>query len=111
MLVEGGHEGATYVLTGPELRSVPDLAGQLSDVLGHKVRYMHLPSRRFAGLLRLTGTDAFTTEGLRRQFAEVLRHGEDDAAVFTETVRAITGAAPRSFADFADAHRDALSNA
>ena len=111
VLVEDGHEGATYVLTGPELLSVPDLAAQLSDVLGRKVRYVHLPSRLFAGLLRLTGTDAFTAEGLRRQFGGVLRHGEDDADVFTETVRAITGAAPRSFADFAKAHRDALSNA
>lgn len=110
VLVEDGHEGATYVLTGPELLSVPDLAAQLSDVLEHKVRYVHLPSRLFAGLLRLTGTDAFSAEGLRRQFADVLRHGEDDADVFTETVRAITGAAPRSFADFAEAHRDALSN-
>lgn len=111
VLVEDGHAGATYVLTGPELLSVPDLAAQLTTVLGHKVRYVHLPSRLFAGLLRLTGSDAFTAEGLRHQFADVLRHGRDDAAVFTETVRAITGTAPRSFVEFAEAHRDALTAA
>ena len=109
VLIEDGHEGATYVLTGPELLSVPDLAGQLSTVLGRRVRYLHLPSRLFSVLLRLTGSDAFTAGGLRHQFAEVLRHGRDDAAVFTETVRSLTGVPPRSFAEFAEAHREALT--
>lgn len=109
VLAEEGHGGATYVLTGPELLSVPDLAAQLTTVLGRRVRYVHLPSRLFHVLLRLTGSDPFTAEGLRHQFADVLRHGRDDAAVFTETVRSLTGAAPRSFTDFADAHRDTLA--
>lgn len=111
VLMEDGHEGATYVLTGPELLSVPDLAAQLTTVLGRRVRYVHLPSRLFCVLLRLTGSDAFTAQGLRHQFADVLRHGHDDAAVFTETVRSLTGAAPRSFTEFAEAHRDALTTA
>lgn len=105
VLVENGHEGATYVLTGPELLSVPDLAAQLTTVLGHKVRYVHLPGRLFYLLLRLTGSDAFTAGGLRHQFVDVVRHGQDDAAVFTETVRSLTGAAPRSFLEFAETHR------
>ena len=80
----------TYVLTGPELLSVPDLAARLTTVLGTRVRYVHLPGRRFYLLLRLTGSDPSTAEGLRHQFADVLRYGRDDAAVFTETVRSLT---------------------
>lgn len=111
VLIDRGHEGATYVLTGPELLSVPDLAAQLTTVLGRRVRYVHLPSRVFYALLRLTGSDAFTADGLRHQFVDVLRHGQDEGAVFTETVRSLTGVAPRSFAEFAEAHRDALTAA
>ena len=111
VLIEDGHDGATYVLTGPELLSVPDLAAQLTMVLGRRVRYVHLPSRVFYVLLRLTGSDPFTAGGLRHQFLDGLRHGQDHGAVFTETVRSITGAAPRSFTEFAEAHRDALAHA
>ena len=52
-------------------------------------------------LLRLTGSDPFTAERLRHQFANVMRHGRDDAAMSTETVRSLTGTAPRGFAEFA----------
>lgn len=109
VLVEGGHEGRTHVLTGPELLSVPAIAAQLSAVLGRRVRYVHLPSRLFSLLLRLTGSDRFTAAGLRHQFRDVLRYGRDDVAVLTETVRAVTGRAPRSFAEFAEANRPAFT--
>ena len=111
VLVESGHEGRTHVLTGPELLSVPDMAAQLTAVLGRRVRYVHLPSRVFYAVLRLSGRDAFTAEGLRHQFLDVLRHGQDDGAVFTETVRSVTGTAPRSFAAFIEANRGALTTA
>ena len=63
--------------------------------------YLHLPSGLFYVLLRLTGSDPFTAERLRHQFADVMRHGRDDAAVSTETVRSLTGTAPCGFAEFA----------
>ena len=109
VLVEDGHGGRTYVLTGPELLSMRDIAAQLSAVLGRRVRYVHLPGPVFYLLLRLTGTDPFTARGLQHQFVDVFRRGQDDGAVFTETVRSVTGVPPRSFVEFVEANRQALS--
>ena len=109
VLVEGGHEGRTHVLTGPELLSLPAVADQLSAVLGRRVRSVRLPSPLFCALLRATGDDAFTAAGLRHQFRDVVRHGRDDGDVFTETVRAITGRAPRSSAEFVEENRQAFT--
>lgn len=109
VLVEDGHEGRSYVLTGPELLSVPDIAAQLSAVLGRRVRYVHLPAPLFQAVLRLSGSDAFTARGLRHQFVDVVRRGQDGGDAFTEEVRALTGVAPRTFREFAEAHRDAFA--
>ena len=109
VLAEQGHEGCTHVLTGPELLSMPAVAEQLSAVLGRRVRPVRLPSPLFYALLRVTGNDSFTAAGLRHQFRDVVRHGRDDADAFTETVRTITGRAPRSLTEFAEANRVALT--
>ena len=109
VVVEDGHEGREHVLTGPELLSVPEVAARLSTVLGHRVRYLHLPSRVYSALLRLSGLDAWMAEGLRHQYVDVVRHGQDDARVMTDTVQAITGREPVSIAQFAEANRAVMA--
>lgn len=104
VLVEPGHDGREYVLTGPELPSVPDIATQLTAVTGRRVRYLHLPSGLFYGLLRATGNDAWTARGLVHQFVDVLRKGHDNGHVHTDTVRLLTRQEPRTFHHFAERH-------
>ncbi|RFA17560.1 SDR family oxidoreductase [Subtercola boreus] len=91
VLREGVHVGAEPVITGPELFSARQVADTFSKELGRRVRYIHLPSRVFAGVIRLGGADAWTAEGLRHQFARVVRHGIDHADVLTDDVERITG--------------------
>jgi uncharacterized protein YbjT (DUF2867 family) len=43
ILTDGGHDGATYELTGPEFITYPDAAQQLSIALGRPVTVVDLP--------------------------------------------------------------------
>ncbi|MFW5418622.1 NAD(P)H-binding protein [Nocardiopsis sp. CNT-189] len=96
-LTEGGHAGATHVVTGPQALTVRDRARILGEVLGRPVR-----------------VDELSIEELRRGW-RAEGYGEDDIAFFTAmtterpeagrtvlpTVRQVTGRPPRTFADWA----------
>ena len=43
VLTSDGHEGKSYLLTGPESISVHDVADTLSRVLGNEVKYVNVP--------------------------------------------------------------------
>lgn len=105
VLVEDGHIGQEYVLTGPELLGMRDIAGLLASELGHPVRFVQLPSPAYRLLLRLSGVDGWTARGVTRQFAQVVRHGRDGAADLTDRVAVLTGAPPRDFAEFVRRNR------
>ena len=108
LLREGIHDGAEPVLTGPELLDGAGVARALSDGLGRRVRYVHLPSRVFSAVLRLSGVDAWQAEGLRQQFGRVARRGLDRVDVMTNDVERLTGLPPRSMREWARAHRATL---
>ncbi|PPH06640.1 NAD(P)H-binding protein [Rathayibacter sp. AY1H3] len=108
VLEAGGHTGAEPVLTGPALLDGPGAARELTAGLGRRVRYLHLPSRVFAGVLRLAGMSAWQAEGLRRQFGVVARRGLDGVDVLTDEVERITGTPARSTADWARSRRSGL---
>ncbi|WP_116126345.1 SDR family oxidoreductase [Lewinella sp. IMCC34183] len=107
VLVEDDHAGATYFLTGPEVLTMGEIAGQLSDALGRKVRYLNLPSSVFRIILRLSGLSKWFAQGLVVQFADVVAGGH--AMDLNGEVRRLTKHKPLSFADFAREHREALN--
>jgi uncharacterized protein YbjT (DUF2867 family) len=108
VLLRGEHVGAEPVLTGPELLDGRGVARALSDGLGRRVRYLHLPSRAFSALLRRTGAPSWQAEGLRQQFGRVARHGLDGVDARTDAVERITGTPPTSLAEWARANRSRL---
>lgn len=108
VLTSDGHDGTEPVLTGPDLLDARGVAAALAAGLGRPVRALHLPSRVYAGVLRLSGVPAWQAEGLRQQFGRVVRRGLDGVDVMSDDVLRITGAAPRSLTDWARAHRDDL---
>jgi len=107
VLTEDRHEGATYFLTGPETLDMKAAAGRLSKVLGHKVRYLDLPSPLFWGLLRLTGNSGWTAKGLVVQFADVVAGHHDIDPTFE--IERLTGTPPHDFTDFLLHHRAQFS--
>ncbi|WIB59553.1 NAD(P)H-binding protein [Curtobacterium sp. MCLR17_007] len=108
VLQQGEHHGAEPVLTGPALLDGRGVARELSAGLGRRVRYVHLPSRVFAGVLRLSGVPAWQAEGLRQQFGRVARRGLDGVDVLTDEVGRITGTPARAMSAWARERRPVL---
>lgn len=108
VLQHGEHHHAEPVLTGPALLDGRGVARELSAGLGRRVRYVHVPSRVFAGILRLSGVPAWQAEGLRQQFGRVARRGLDGVDALTDEVERITGAPARPMSAWARNRRTVL---
>lgn len=106
VLLDGptAHRSATYFLTGSESLTFPDVAARLTAGLGRRVRAVALPRPAYVALLRATGLDAFTANGLGAQFADVVRHNVDIDV--TAEVERLTGTAPRTMAQWIEEHHD-----
>ncbi|MFK4266009.1 NAD(P)H-binding protein [Streptomyces milbemycinicus] len=101
LLDERPHDTA-HTITGPEAIGYGDAARIIAEVSGRAVRHVSVDTAALAGRL----ADA----GYPKEFAtmlagldEAVRRGAEDRT--TDTVRRVTGRAPRSFRDFAVEHR------
>lgn len=103
VLTQQGHDGATYFLTGPETLDMKEAAARLSGVVGHKVRYLDLPTPLFRAILRLAGNSRWMAKGLVVQFADVVAGHHDIDPTFE--IERLTGKPPHGFADFIRDHR------
>jgi NAD(P)H dehydrogenase (quinone) len=92
VLTTDGHDGDTYVVTGPEALSYADIARRFSSVFGRRVEYADLPSQRIRDLLLEMGRTRWQADGDVERFAWIRDGG---AATVTGTVREFTGADPR----------------
>jgi uncharacterized protein YbjT (DUF2867 family) len=98
VLATAGHDGRTYVLTGPEAITYERVAADLSAATGREVRFVDVSddvARR--GILE-AGIPDFVAEQLVLVYRQ-LRQGVAERV--TDTVEALTGRPPRSFAAFA----------
>jgi uncharacterized protein YbjT (DUF2867 family) len=103
VLTQDGHRQATYFLTGPETLDMKEAAARLSKTLGHKVRYLDLPTPVFRALLRVTGNSRWMARGLVVQFDDVVAGHHDIDPTFE--IERLTGERARSFASFVEDHR------
>ncbi|MBB5699154.1 NAD(P)H-binding protein [Sphingomonas yantingensis] len=104
VLLEDGHDAATYHLTGPEALTMKQIATALTAARGKPVRYLDLPTPLYRASMKLAGVDRWLRRGLVAQYADVVAKGHDIAV--THEVRRITGRAPKPFATWAAEHRD-----
>lgn len=93
------HAGKVYVLTGPRLINMPELAMILSQKIGHHVRYLHLPGPIFKQLAKLGGADEFMANGMVAQFVEIIRPGLEGIDVSGD-IEKITGQPATSFEEW-----------
>jgi uncharacterized protein YbjT (DUF2867 family) len=100
-LTADGHDGRTYVLTGPEAITYERVAEELSVVAGRRVEFVDAPDEATRQGLLATGAPEWFAENLVTLYG-ILRQGA--AAQATGTVRALTGREPRSFGEFARDH-------
>ncbi|MEV1076848.1 SDR family oxidoreductase [Streptomyces sp. NPDC050211] len=107
VLVDGGHAGRTYTLTGPEAISVPGQAAALASVLGRPIATQDLsPDETRDHLLTVWGFDEAQAAGILAGTAFVRGGGN---AVVTEDVPELLGRAARTYREWAEDHRQAFA--
>jgi uncharacterized protein YbjT (DUF2867 family) len=101
-LLDDGHDGRAYVLTGPAAITYADVAAHLSEATGRRVGFVDVPDEAARAAMREAGAPDWLADTLPVLFGE-LRRGL--AAAPTADVYLLTGREPRGFAEFARDHR------
>ncbi len=96
-LTENGHQGKTYVITGPEALSYDEAAGKISKAIGKPVKYVNVTPEDFKKSLLGWGIPEYMADGLN-EFYAAIRAGY--CAVVTNTVEEVAKRKPISFDDF-----------
>jgi uncharacterized protein YbjT (DUF2867 family) len=98
VLTGNGHEGKSYILTGPEAISFHDVAATFSKVLGKEVKYVSVPHE--ASLESMVGMGF--PEWIAKGYGELMEgFSEGFADRATDNVATLTGHPARSFEQFA----------
>jgi uncharacterized protein YbjT (DUF2867 family) len=97
-LVEEGHEGEAYVLTGPEALSYADVAAKLSEATGREVSYVPISPEQFRQGALAAGLPEWLVGALER-LNEIFAAGY--AAEVTDHVRSVGRKEPITFDQFA----------
>lgn len=98
ILTTKGHEGQTYVLTGPAAISFHDIASALSKALGKEVKYVNVPMEAAREALISLGMSEWVAETYCEYF-ENYRKGVPDYT--TNDVEKLNGHPARSHETFA----------
>jgi uncharacterized protein YbjT (DUF2867 family) len=101
VLTGAGHEGKSYILTGPAAISFHDVARTFTDILGKKVMYVSVPGE--AALKSMT--DMGMPEWIARGYIELSEGFSNNFAdSVTSDVATLTGHPARSFEQFVRDH-------
>jgi uncharacterized protein YbjT (DUF2867 family) len=100
-LLEDGHDGAEYVLTGPQSLTQREQVATIGDVLGRSLRFEELSPE---GARRELGFPPPVMDMLLNAWAAAL----GQPALVTSTVAEVTGRPARTFRDWVIDHADEL---
>jgi uncharacterized protein YbjT (DUF2867 family) len=98
-LIEDGHEGETYTLTGAAAITFGQVAGYLWRAVGREIEYLNVPDEVAQQSMIEQGLPEFVAAQIVKVFG-ILRGGAQERT--TDTVRSLTGREPHSFSDFAN---------
>jgi uncharacterized protein YbjT (DUF2867 family) len=101
-LLTDGHDGRTYVISGPEAVTYAGVAQDLSVATGRAISFVDVPDEAAHSALVESGAPEWFADSLVLLYG-LLRDGL--AAHPTDGVRTLTGHRPRTFAEFAGEHR------
>lgn len=96
-LTEPGHEGKTYVITGPEALTGDQVAAVLAEGLGRLVNYVDVSPADFRATMLSYGQPAWLVDALNELFAY---YRDGYGAVVTDTVATVAGHAATPFSQF-----------
>lgn len=106
LLTETGHEGKVYSVTGPEAITYQDVAEQLAAAAGKDIAFVDVTDEAARGAMLESGAPEWLADSLVELFGK-LRAGA--CAEVRDTVRALTGRPPRTFAAWAQDHAAAFT--
>ena len=98
ILTTEGHEGQTYVMTGPASISIRDVASGLSKALGKEVKYVNVPMEAALESMIGMGMPQWLAEAFCEYFGN---HSTGVSDFTTNDVEMLTGHLPRSYETFA----------
>ncbi|MEO1201106.1 MAG: NAD(P)H-binding protein [Pseudomonadota bacterium] len=97
-LIEPGHSGEVYEVTGPELLTLKDIARELSVATGRSIAFVEIPHDAFVNGVRESGAPEAVVWIMDYLFSTVL---DGHNAYLTDGVERALGRAPKRFADYA----------
>jgi uncharacterized protein YbjT (DUF2867 family) len=97
-LVDDGHAGRVYEITGPRLLSMAEVAVELSNATGRQIRYRPSTPAEFVADAAADGIPAWEAEPLADLFQEVL---DGRNASLTEDLETALGRSPADFSAYA----------
>jgi uncharacterized protein YbjT (DUF2867 family) len=106
-LTSDAHARQVLTLTGPELLSVPDVAARLGELLGRSIATVDVPLDDYRQGLLSRGLDPVFVESAVSGSKLIAEGGY---ARLTDDVAQALGRPPRTFAAWADDHRDAFGD-
>jgi len=98
VLLEPGHLGLTYELTGPAAISLEEIASVLSRASGQEIRYLPLSERDWLERARAAGYPDHEAWGI---LAHIAKTRDGHAARLTDDVERLLGRKPISFEQYA----------
>jgi uncharacterized protein YbjT (DUF2867 family) len=107
VLASGGHDGATYELTGPESFSLGDAAEAMSRLTGKAVRFEDETDEEAIASRAGFGAPEWEVRGWVSSYQAIREGG---LARVTSDVRELTGRDPVALADYLRAHPEALDH-
>jgi uncharacterized protein YbjT (DUF2867 family) len=103
-LLDRGHAGARYTLTGPESLTLAEIVARVSGVVGYPVRYIDTPLEEVIEAWATAGVEPWELDYSRDLLSRVI---DGHLAVVTDDVERVTGKAPRSLDAFLHERADA----
>jgi uncharacterized protein YbjT (DUF2867 family) len=104
VLLEGGHDGRSLTITGPEVLTMHDKARILGEAVGREIEFVELTVEEAHAKWRGEGAD----EGLIAFLTEALGNTPEEGKTVAPTVEQVTGRKARTFAAWAAEHADAF---
>jgi uncharacterized protein YbjT (DUF2867 family) len=106
LLRDGGHEGESLDMTGPEALTMDDVAARISEAIGRTVRYVNVSMEERRRALLASGASTSFADALDEQVAERRKRPESKVYLGTHEV---FGVGPTTFATFAQRHAAVFS--
>jgi uncharacterized protein YbjT (DUF2867 family) len=106
-LTQSGHSKQAYELTVSELFTIGEMVQMIANVLGKPVQYVDISPIAAKLFMLKSGMDKALVNGLMEMLASLRKN---EGAIVTDTVRQVTGSAPRTFEAWGREHIQAFQD-